>query len=73
LHAPNSTAESNFIYTDLYDLSNQVPDLIKQEKYDEAGEVCRNLRSISKIRLNNLRVWKKRSSLSCNVSSKSPV
>ena len=43
LHAPNSTAESTFIYTDLDDLSNQVPDLIKQEKYDEAGEVCRKL------------------------------
>lgn len=43
LQAPKPSAESTFVYTDLDDLSNQVPELIKQEKYDEAGEVCRKL------------------------------
>jgi hypothetical protein len=32
-----------FVYTDLDDLSNQVPGLIKQEKYVEAEAVCRKL------------------------------
>ena len=32
-----------YIYTDLDDLSNQVPTLIKEGKYDEAEEVCRTL------------------------------
>ena len=43
LHAPKPNAGSTFVYTDLDDLSNQVPELIKQEKYDEAEEVCRKL------------------------------
>lgn len=43
LHASKPTAGSTFVYTDLDDLSNQVPELIKQEKYDEAEEVCRKL------------------------------
>ena len=43
LHAPKPRAGSTFVYTDLDDLSNQVPELIKQEKYDEAEEVCRKL------------------------------
>ena len=33
-----------FVYTDLDDLSNQIPELIRLEKYDEAEEVCRKLR-----------------------------
>lgn len=32
-----------YVYTDLDDLSNQVPQLLEQGKYDEAEEVCRNL------------------------------
>lgn len=43
LHAPKPSDGSTFVYTDLDDLSNQVPELIKQKKYDEAEEVCRNL------------------------------
>jgi len=31
------------VYTDLDDLSNQVPDLIEQEKYAEAEDVCAKL------------------------------
>ncbi len=44
LHAPDPSAGGTFIYTDLDDLSNQVPELIRQEKYDEARKVCRRLR-----------------------------
>jgi len=43
LHAPKHVAEDTFIYTDLDDLSNQIPDLINQKKYTEAEEVCRKL------------------------------
>ncbi len=43
LHASKPNARSTFVYTDLDDLSNQVPELIKQKKYDEAEEVCRKL------------------------------
>lgn len=40
-----STLESNsgFFYSDLDELSNQVPALIRQKKYDEAEEVCQRL------------------------------
>lgn len=34
---------SRFFYSDLDILSNQVPALIRQEKYDEAEEVCQRL------------------------------
>ena len=34
-----------YTYTDLDKLSNQVPDLITQGKYDEAEKVCRTLLS----------------------------
>ncbi len=34
---------SRFIYTDLDNLSNQVPALIEQQKYKEAEEVCQRL------------------------------
>lgn len=34
---------SRFFYSDLDNLSNQVPSLIRQEKYDEAEEVCQRL------------------------------
>jgi tetratricopeptide (TPR) repeat protein len=34
---------SRFFYSDLDKLSNRVPDLIKQEKYKEAEEVCQRL------------------------------
>ncbi len=44
LHAPKPGVGGTFIYTDLDDLSNQIPELIKLEKYDEAEEVCRKLR-----------------------------
>jgi len=44
LHTPRPSVGGTFVYTDLDDLSNQVPKLINQEKYDEAGEVCRKLR-----------------------------
>jgi tetratricopeptide (TPR) repeat protein len=40
-----SPMETNslFFYSDLDTLSNQVPALIKQQKYDEAEEVCQRL------------------------------
>jgi tetratricopeptide (TPR) repeat protein len=44
LHAPEPSAGGTFVYTELDDLSNQVPELIRQKRYDEAEEVCRNLR-----------------------------
>ena len=43
LHTSKPSAGGTFVYTDLDDLSNQVPELIKQEKYDEANEVCQTL------------------------------
>ncbi len=36
-------SNSRFFYSDLDNLSNQVPALIKQEKYDEAEDVCQRL------------------------------
>lgn len=45
LHAPKPNVGGTFIYTDLDDLSNQIPELIRMEKYDEAEEVCRKLRN----------------------------
>ncbi len=44
LHTLKPSARGTFVYTDLDDLSNQVPELINQEKYDEAEKVCRKLR-----------------------------
>jgi hypothetical protein len=44
LHAPKPSVGGTFIYTDLDDLSNQIPELIRLEKYDKAEEVCRKLR-----------------------------
>jgi tetratricopeptide (TPR) repeat protein len=44
LNTPKPSAGGTYVYTDLDDLSNQVPGLIKQGKYDEAKEVCRKLR-----------------------------
>jgi len=41
--APPTFDNTRFIYTDLDNLSNQVPALIKQEKYAEAEEVCQRL------------------------------
>lgn len=32
-----------FVYTDLDELSNKVPDLIEQGKFDEAEDVCKSL------------------------------
>lgn len=43
-HTPKPNAGGTFVYTDLDELSNQVPELIKQKKYEEAEEVCRKLR-----------------------------
>jgi len=43
LHAPKPNAGGTFVYTDLDKLSNQVPELIKQGKYDEAEQVCQKL------------------------------
>jgi tetratricopeptide (TPR) repeat protein len=43
LNGTGPSVEDSFIYTDLDELSNQVPELIKQKKYDEAEEVCRKL------------------------------
>lgn len=43
LHAPKPSVGGTFIYTDLDDLSNQIPELIRLKKYDEAEEVCRKL------------------------------
>lgn len=44
LHAaPQVRANSGYIYTDLDHLSNQVPDLIEQENYDEAERLCQRL------------------------------
>ncbi len=43
LNASKPSAGSTFVYTDLDDLSNQVPELIKQKKYAEAEEVCQKL------------------------------
>lgn len=44
LNAPEPTSGGTVVYTDLDSLSNKVPELIKQEKYDEAGDVCSQLR-----------------------------
>jgi len=43
LQAPEHSTGSTFIYTDLDELSNQVPELIRQEKYSKAKEVCQKL------------------------------
>ena len=43
MHNTRPSAGDSFIYTDLDELSNQVPELIKQKKYDEAEEVCQKL------------------------------
>ena len=43
LNATKQNTGGTFIYTDLDELSNQIPKLINQEKYDEAEEVCRKL------------------------------
>ncbi|HIP38865.1 MAG TPA: tetratricopeptide repeat protein [Desulfocapsa sulfexigens] len=43
LQAPEPSTGSTFIYTNLDELSNQVPELIRQEKYNEAKEVCQKL------------------------------
>lgn len=43
LHNTRPSAGEAFVYTDLDELSNQVPELIKQGKYDEAEEVCQKL------------------------------
>ena len=44
LNAASTTTNNNrFIYTDLDNLSNQIPVLIKQQKYVEAEEVCQRL------------------------------
>ena len=44
LCTPEPIAGGIFVYTDLDDLSNQVTELIKLGKYDEAEDVCRKLR-----------------------------
>jgi tetratricopeptide (TPR) repeat protein len=38
-----SAPEGNIVYTDLDQLSNKVPALIKQGKFDEAENVCKSL------------------------------
>lgn len=43
LVAPKPSTGGTFVYTDLDDLSNQVPDFIKQQKYAEAEVVCQKL------------------------------
>jgi tetratricopeptide (TPR) repeat protein len=44
LHAaPPHEEQHHYVYTDLDILSNQVPDFIKQGKYDEAETVCQTL------------------------------
>ncbi len=44
LHTPEPNVGGTLVYTDLDDLSNQVPELINQGKFDEAEEVCQKLR-----------------------------
>ncbi len=44
LHTSKISMGGTLVYTDLDNLSNQIPELIKLEKYDEAEEVCRKLR-----------------------------
>ena len=44
LHTSMPSAGGTLVYTNLDDLSNQVPGLITQGKYDEAKEACRTLR-----------------------------
>lgn len=41
--ASPTTNNSRFIYTDLDNLSNQIPTFIKQQKYKEAEKVCQRL------------------------------
>jgi len=43
LSTPKPPMGGTFVYTDLDDLSNQVPDLIRQGKYAEAEVVCQKL------------------------------
>lgn len=43
LNATMPSTGGTFIYTDLDELSNQIPELIQQEKYDEAENVCQKL------------------------------
>jgi len=44
LHAaPPVGGKATYVYTDLDNLSNQVPDFIKQGKFDEAEAVCQTL------------------------------
>ena len=43
LHTTQPQKDSSFVYTDLDDLSNQVPVLIKNKKFTEAEEVCQKL------------------------------
>jgi len=40
---PQPQQKGTFVYTNLDDLSNQVPALIKQKKFVEAEEVCQRL------------------------------
>ncbi|EFK05303.1 conserved hypothetical protein [delta proteobacterium NaphS2] len=43
LNASKLPIGGTFIYTDLDNLSNQVPDLIQDKKFDEAEAACRKL------------------------------
>jgi tetratricopeptide (TPR) repeat protein len=43
LPVPQLSNQGGVIYTDLDDLSNQVPDLIEQKKFAEAEDVCNRL------------------------------
>ncbi len=43
LHAPKLQEGGNFVYTDLDNLSNKVPELVAQKKFTEAEEICKKL------------------------------
>lgn len=43
IHVPTLPEGGNFVYTDLDELSNRIPDLIDQRKFDEAEAVCSQL------------------------------
>lgn len=45
INVPSLTKGGNFVYTDLDNLSNKIPELIDQLKFNEAEELCKQLRT----------------------------
>lgn len=43
LNATRPSTSGTLIYSDLDELSNQIPELINQKKYDDAEEICQKL------------------------------